>query len=77
MRKRLNLNIKENLMLVVIKRKLGLFGHICRLKDSIKIKGVMFGMMDGDSRRGRPSMEWLDDMKDWCGKDVHSLSLEA
>ena len=28
-----------------------------RLKDSRKIKGVMFGMMDGDSRRGRPS--WM------------------
>ena len=74
---RRRLDVKENLMQVIMKRKLGLFGHVCRMDDSRKIKSVMFGMMNGNTRRGRPSREWLDDIQDWCGKDLHSLSLEA
>lgn len=27
--------------------------------------------------RGRLLRDWLDDINDWCGKDVHILSLEA
>ena len=27
--------------------------------------------------RGRSSREWLNDLEDWRGKDLHSLSLEA
>jgi hypothetical protein len=74
---RRRLNVKENLMEVIIKRKLALFGHICRMDDSRKIKTVVFGMMNGKTKRGRPSREWLDDIEDWCGKDVHRLSLEV
>jgi hypothetical protein len=74
---RKRLDIKENLMDVIIKRKLALFGHVCRMADERKIKTVMFGMMDGNTRRGRAAKEWLDDIKDWCGKDIHSLSLDA
>jgi hypothetical protein len=74
---RRRLDVKENLMQVIMKRKLGLFGHVCRMNDSRKIKSVMFGVMNGNTRRGRPSREWLDDIKDWCGKDLRSLSLEA
>jgi hypothetical protein len=36
--KRLNLIIKEHLMQMAIKRKLGLFGHTFRLKDSKQMK---------------------------------------
>ena len=45
-RKRLNVN--EDLMQAVMKRKLGLFGHICRMDNSRKIK-----CDDGDSGRKR------------------------
>ena len=31
---------------IVIQRKLRLFGHICRMNDSRKIKTLVFGMMD-------------------------------
>jgi hypothetical protein len=41
------------------------------MDDERKIKTVMLGMMDGNTRRGRPAREWLDDIKDWCGKDIH------
>lgn len=35
---------------------------------------VRNGMVDGTSLRGRPSREWLDDVKDWCNADIHTLS---
>jgi hypothetical protein len=34
---RRRLDVKENLMQVIMKRKLGLFGHVCRMDDSRKI----------------------------------------
>ena len=45
------------------KRKLGLFGHICR--------------MGGKFRRGRPCREWLDDITEWCqcsGQELFHLA---
>ena len=35
---------------------------------------VMFEIMDGQTRRGRPSSEWFDDIKEWCQLDIHTLS---
>ena len=46
---RRRLNIKD-LMQKIMRRKLSLFGHICRMEDSRKIKAVMLGVMDGRSR---------------------------
>jgi len=43
------------------------------MENSRKIKSVVLGMMDGDNRRGRPYREWLDDIKEWCQKDIHLL----
>jgi len=37
----------------------------------------MFGIMDGTSRRGRPSTEWLYDIQHWCGACVHDLNTLA
>src|SRR6218665_651918 len=61
---RIRLNIKTDLMQTIMKRKLGLFGHICRMENSRKIKSVMLGIMDGKGRRGRPNMEWIDNRVD-------------
>ena len=61
-------------MQTIMRRKLALFGHICRMKNDRKIKSVMMGTMEGTGKRGRPNREWLDDVKDWCQKDVHILS---
>jgi len=38
-----------------MERKLSLFGHIGRMEDSRLVKCVVFGIMDGQIRRGRPS----------------------
>jgi hypothetical protein len=74
---RRRLHIKEDLIQSVMRRKLGLFGHICRMDNNRKIKTVMMGMMDGSGRRGRPNREWTDDIRDWCKQDLHSLSVLA
>src|SRR6218665_2071151 len=64
-------------MQAVMRRKLGLFGHVCRTKNHRKIKDVVTGMMEGTGRRGRPCRGWMDDITDWCQTDVHRLSLLA
>src|SRR6218665_1065778 len=62
---RKRLNITKDLMQALMRMKLGLFGHVCRMKNSRKIKNVMPGMMEGTGRRGRPCREWMDDITDW------------
>jgi len=59
------LSVKENIMKLIIKRKLGLFGHICRMDNSRKIKSVMTGVMEGAARKGRPCQEWIEYIEDW------------
>src|SRR6218665_1052379 len=71
---RKSLNIKTDLMQTIMKRKLGLFGHICRMEDSRKVKTVMLGIMDG---KGRNNMEWIDNIKEWCSKDLYNLTTSA
>jgi len=41
--------------------KLKLFGHICRMDDNRLVKNVVFGIIDGLNRRGRPRREWMDE----------------
>src|SRR6218665_3963362 len=74
---RKRLNIKKDLKQALMRRKLGLFGHVCRMKNNRKIKDVMTGMMEGTGRRGRPCREWMDDVTECCQTDVHRLSLLA
>jgi hypothetical protein len=68
------IRLKENMMQRIIQRKLGLFGHICRMSNDRKIKTLVFGMMDGRNKRGRPHREWADDLTDWCGTSLQKLS---
>ena len=59
------------------KRKLGLFGHICRMDDNRLIKHVVFSRMDRKFRRGHPCREWMDDITEWCqrsGQDLFHLA---
>jgi len=59
-----------------MERKLNLSGHT-QMDEQRLVKNVVFGMVDGTSLRGRPSREWLDDVKDWCHMDIHTLSRMA
>ena len=66
-------NVKQDIIQTVMGRKLNLFGHICRMEDSRLVKKVMLGGIEGQNRRGRPCKEWLDDITEWTGKEVHEL----
>ena len=67
----------ENIVQVLIRRKMGLFEHICRMNNNRKIKSVMVGMMEGNNKKGRPHREWADDLQDWTGRTLQKLSWEA
>ena len=53
--------------------QLRLSGHICRMNDNRLIKQTIFAKIDGKPRRARPFREWLDDIKDWCGRSGQDL----
>ena len=71
------IQLAETLLQKVIQRKLRLFGHICRINDSRKIKTLVFRMMDGSNKRGQPHREWSDDIEQWCGTTLQELSHAA
>jgi len=68
-------------MQLVMERKLELFGHICRIDDNRLVKNMVFGIIAGLNRRGRPSREWrrewMYDIKEWCRTDAQTLSIMA
>ena len=59
---------EETIIDTIKKRKLRLFGHICRMNDNRLIKHTILAKIDGRPRRGRPCREWLADMKDCYGR---------
>jgi len=69
--------LADTLLQKVIQRKLRLFGHICRMDDSRKIRILVFGMMDGSNKRGRPHREWSDDIEQQCEATLQELSHAA
>jgi len=71
------IQLAETQLQKVIQRKLRLFGHICRMDNSRKIKTLVFEMMDGSNKRGRPHREWSDDIEQWCGVTLQELSHAA
>jgi len=62
-----------NIMQRMIERKMNFFGHICRMQGERLIKQVVFGIMDGKNKKGRPKTRWTDDLADWCNKDICTL----
>ena len=64
---------EETIIDTIKKRKIRLFGHICRMNDNRLIKHTIVAKIDGKPRKGRPSREWLDDINDWCGRSGQDL----
>jgi len=49
------------------------------MQDDRLLKQAVFGIMDGENKRGRPKRRWTDDLVDWCNKDVctlHGLAMD-
>jgi len=68
------LRIEKDLLQSAIQRKLRLFGHICRMEDNRKLKTLMFRIIDGMNKRGRPCREWMDDIVSWCKIGLQELN---
>jgi hypothetical protein len=72
---RQRLDINKNVMQLIREKKLKLFGHICRMNRLVK--NVVFVIIDGLNRRGRPRREWMGDIKEWCRTDAQTLNIMA
>jgi len=46
-------------------RKLQVFGHNCSIPDDRLLKTLLFGMVEGERRPGRPPRRWIDDILKW------------
>ena len=68
---------RNNVVQHVIRRKLGLFGQVCQMKDAGLVNSIVFGMMEGTNKRGRPKQEWLDDIQEWCRERVDDICKDA
>ena len=62
---------KETVVDTIRKRKLQLFGHICRMR---LLKIFLFGMVKGERRQGRRARRWIDHILKWCGKDLRDVA---
>ena len=60
------IHLRGTLLQKVIRRKLRLFGHICRMDKDKELRDVMFGIVEGRNKKERLHKEWLDDIKQWC-----------
>ena len=63
----------ETILQKAIRRKLNLFGHIARMGEDRKLKMMVFGIVEGKNKRGRPHREWTDDIEDWCRHPLQKL----
>jgi len=67
------MGIGVNIMHRMMERKLNFSGRICRMPDDRLIKQVVFGILDGKNKRGRSKRRWIDELVDWCNKDIGTL----
>ena len=62
----------DELLTLVKKRKLRLFGHVSR--SSGLAKTILQGTVKGERKRGRQKKRWEDNIKEWTGMGIATLT---
>ena len=62
----------DSLLSVAKKWKLRWFGHVVKAKGTLA-NTILQGTVEGTRKRGRPKRIWMDDIKDWTGRNVEKL----
>ena len=44
------------------------------MRYGIYICYLLFGMVEGERRPGRPARRWIDDILKWCDKDLRDAA---
>ena len=59
------LQTRRELLAQIIKRKIAFFGHACRNNMCNLVKTCILGIISGKRRRGRPRMQYIDNINKW------------
>ena len=63
---------KEPLEASIVRGKLRYFGHVCRSIGSME-HDILFGRVEGQRRRGRPRIRWIDGVLDTLGDSLSAV----
>jgi len=44
------------------------------MEDNRKLKTMLFGIVDGTNKRGRPCRQWMEDIVSWCKTGLQELN---
>lgn len=64
------LDVQRELLAFIRKRKLSYFGHMCRPSGCQITKATFQGKVNGKRRRGRPRMQYGDNIHMWCNRPL-------
>ena len=65
----------SELLAMVIAKKLRWFGHVIRSNSMSKT--ILHGSIEGKRRRGKPKMQWQDNIVKWTGLDINKAMRAA